>query len=208
MKNIKNIVFDFGDVIINIDLTAPAHNFAYMAQISTEESMRMMVEKEVFKKFEIGALSSEEFRDYVRQVFRRPNWTDSMINDAWNSVLLDMPADRIEKIKALGQKGYRLFMLSNTSPIHIEAAQVILKQVSGVAELSSLFEKLYLSYQIGITKPDAAIYDYMLTDAGLVAEETLFLDDNVANIEAAKKAGIQTILVQKPTSIVEYLENF
>jgi putative hydrolase of the HAD superfamily len=166
------------------------------------------VQNDVFRKFETGHLSADEFRDYIRTIFRRSDWTDAMIDEAWNTLLLDIPRERIAKIQSLAQKGYRLFLLSNTSPIHVEATNEILRAATGVPRLNDLFEKLYLSYEMGLMKPDAAIYETLLADAGIVAQETLFLDDNAHNIASANTCGIQTIHVQKPTSMVTYLEGY
>ncbi len=206
--NIKNIIFDLGDVIINIDVPTTTQAFADLAQRSFEEIQALIVQNDVFRKFETGHLSADEFRDYIRTIFRRSDWTDAMIDEAWNTLLLDIPRERIAKIQSLAQKGYRLFLLSNTSPIHVEATNEILRAATGVPRLNDLFEKLYLSYEMGLMKPDAAIYETLLADAGIVAQETLFLDDNAHNIASANTCGIQTIHVQKPTSMVTYLEGY
>jgi glucose-1-phosphatase len=206
--NIKNIIFDLGDVIINIDVPTTTQAFADLSQRSFEEIQALIVQNDVFRKFETGHLSADEFRDYIRTIFRRSDWTDAMIDEAWNTLLLDIPRERIAKIQSLAQKGYRLFLLSNTSPIHVEATNEILRAATGVPRLNDLFEKLYLSYEMGLMKPDAAIYETLLADAGIVAQETLFLDDNAHNIASANTCGIQTIHVQKPTSMVTYLEGY
>lgn len=205
MQAIKNIIFDLGDVIINIDVPETTQAFADLAQRSFDEIQTLITQNSVFQKFETGQLSSDEFRDYVRTLFRRSDWTDAMIDEAWNALLLDIPPQRVAKIQSLAQKGYRLFLLSNTNPIHVEATHEILRAATGVARLHDLFEKTYLSYEMGVMKPDAAIYERLLADAGIEAQETLFLDDNAHNIAAANACDIQTIHVQKPTSIVEYL---
>jgi glucose-1-phosphatase len=206
--NIKNIIFDLGDVIINIDVPTTTQAFADLSQRSFEEIQALIVQNDVFRKFETGHLSADEFRDYIRTIFRRSDWTDAMIDEAWNTLLLDIPRERIAKIQSLAQKGYRLFLLSNTSPIHVEATNEILRAATGVPRLNDLFEKMYLSYEMGLMKPDAAIYETLLADAGIVAQETLFLDDNAHNIASANTCGIQTIHVQKPTSMVTYLEGY
>lgn len=208
MKSVKNIIFDLGDVIINIDVPLAAQAFADLSQKSFDEVQELFQKNEVFKKFETGHLSATGFRSYIREMFQQADWSSETIDNAWNALLLDIPPQRIEKIQALAQKGYRLFLLSNTSSIHIEAVNQILYKATGIKRLDALFEKLYLSYEMGIMKPAEAIYEQLLVDAGIKAEETLFLDDNVHNIQVAGTLGIQTILVQKPTSMVEYLQDF
>lgn len=208
MTTIKNIIFDLGDVIINIDVPLAARSFAELSNRPLEEVQALIHQNEVFKKFETGQLSATDFRAYIRELLQQPDWSDELIDEAWNSLLLDIPPQRIEKIQELAQKGYRLFLLSNTSSIHIDKVNKILHQTTGIEQLDDLFEKLFLSYEMGVMKPHPDIYHGVLTEAGLLAHESLFLDDNADNIRAAAACGIQTIHVQKPTSIVDYLKDY
>ena len=204
---IKNIIFDLGDVIINIDVPRAAQSFAILANISAEKSTQIIQDNEVFRKFESGILNEDSFRNYIRTIFENPNWTDETIDKTWNSLLLDIPKERIGLIQRLNAN-YRLFLLSNTSPIHIKATNLILEKTTGVEKLDDLFEHLFLSYKMGVMKPDRQIFEMVLSQADIKAEETLFLDDNADNVKASLDIGIQTIHVQKPTSIVEYLEGY
>ncbi len=208
MKTIKNIIFDLGDVIINIDVPRASQAFAELSQKPFEEVQRLIQHNDVFKKFETGQLFAPDFRNYIREILSQPHWTDAQIDQAWNSLLLDIPSQRIDKIQELAQKGYRLFLLSNTSSIHIEEVNRILHRTTGIAQLGDLFEKLYLSFEMGVMKPHRDIYHGVLQDARILPQESLFLDDNADNIRAASEVGIQTIHVQKPTSIIEYLKDF
>jgi epoxide hydrolase-like predicted phosphatase len=208
MTTIKNIIFDLGDVIINIDVPFAARSFAELSNRSLEEVQELIHQNEVFKKFETGHLSAADFRAYIRELLQQPEWSDEAIDTAWNSLLLDIPAERIQKLQELAQKGYRLFLLSNTSSIHIDEVNKILHRTTGVKQLNDLFEKLFLSYDMGIMKPHPDIYHGVLAQAGLLAHETLFLDDNADNIRAAAEVGIHTIHVQKPTSIIDYLSDY
>lgn len=208
MTIIKNIIFDLGDVIINIDVPLAARSFAELSDRPLEEVQELIHQNEVFKKFETGQLSAADFRDYIRELLQQPEWSDEVIDRAWNSLLLDIPSQRIEKIQELAKKGYRLFLLSNTSSIHIQEVNKILHQTTGIKQLDDLFEKLFLSYDMGIMKPHPDIYHGVLAQAGLLAHESLFLDDNADNIRAAAEVGIHTIHVQKPTSIIDYLKDY
>ena len=204
---IKNIIFDLGDVIINIDVPRAAQSFAVLANSSVEKSTQIIQENEVFRKFESGILNESTFRNYIRTIFENPDWTDETIDKAWNSLLLDIPKERIELIQRL-KTSYRLFLLSNTSPIHIKATNNILGKATGVTKLDDLFEHLFLSYKMEVMKPDRQIFEMVLSQADIKAEETLFLDDNADNVRASLEIGIQTIHVQKPVSIVENLEQY
>ncbi len=209
MKNskIKNIVFDLGNVIINIDVPRAAQSFAKLSGQQPEDVLELFGTSGLFGQFETGKLDATAFRNYVREILKNPDWEDSVVDTAWNSLLLDIPPARIEMIQKL-DANYRLFLLSNTSSIHIEAVNQILEKATGVARLDDLFEKLFLSYEMGIMKPDPAIYEQVLQEAGLSAEETLFLDDNEANIIAARALGIQTFHVQQPLTMLDFLQDY
>ena len=209
MKNdkIKNIIFDLGDVILNIDVPVASLSFAQLSGKEQHEIVSLFKEKDIFRQFETGKLDEKGFRDYIRELLVFPDWTDEMIDVAWNSLLLDLPPERVELLKKL-RENYRLFLLSNTSSIHITQVNKILEAATGIEKLDDLFDKVYYSYDMGLMKPHPAIYLQVLKEQGLEAEETLFLDDNADNIAAASKLGIDTIHVQKPVTILDYLKDY
>ena len=203
-SHIKNIIFDLGDVILNIDIPRTVRAFAELSGHSDQHLQKAFVENELFRKFETGSLSEDGFRNLIREILEMPELNDSDIDYAWNALLLDIPPARIALLKKLSDR-YRLYLLSNTSSIHIAKVNQILHTTSGIGDLKYLFDKIYVSYEMGIMKPDPQIYLNLIADAGIVADQTLFLDDNEANVEAAGKLGIHTIHVQKPNTILEYL---
>ena len=209
MKNskIKNIIFDLGDVILNIDVPVASKSFAELSGREQAEILELFSQNALFRQFETGELDEAGFRNYVRKILDFSDLSDEAIDTAWNSLLLDLPPERVELLQKLA-KNYRLFLLSNTSSIHITQVNKILEASTGVEKLEDLFETVFLSYEMGLMKPDPKIYQKVLEQAGLEAEETLFLDDNLANIEAASKLGIDTIHVQKPVTILEYLKDY
>lgn len=203
-QQVKNIVFDLGDVIINIDIPRTVQAFSRLSGLPTETITTLFKQTELFRKFETGSLSEPAFRDLVRNTLELPALTDQQIDQAWNELLLDIPLARVELLQKLAKK-YNLYLLSNTSSIHIARVNEILKAASGVENLDDLFSFVFLSYELGTMKPDSEIYTQVLEKAEIAAEETLFLDDNLKNVEAAAQLGIQTIHVQKPVTILEYL---
>jgi glucose-1-phosphatase len=209
MKNdkIKNIIFDLGDVILNIDVPIASKSFADLSGREQSEILTIFKENELFRQFETGLMDEPTFRNYVREILNFPDLSDEAIDTAWNSLLLDLPPERVELLKKLATR-YRLFLLSNTSSIHITQVNKILKASTGVERLEDLFERVFLSYEMGLMKPDTRIYRDVLDKAGLKAEETLFLDDNADNIHGAAQLGIETIHVQKPVTILEYLKDY
>ena len=209
-SNLRNIIFDLGDVIIPIDLRAPIRNFATLATLSEAEVEALWKEHDLVMQFETGLIDDVAFRQHVRQLLKNQSadptaWADEVIDTAWNTVLLDLPVERIERIKEL-RDNYRIFLLSNTSPIHIQKVNYILTGL-GQPTLEQLFERVFYSYEVRLAKPSHAIYQYVLSEAGLVAAETAFLDDNAANIQGAAEVGIQAVLVQKPLTFLDYLTN-
>lgn len=209
MKNdqIRNIIFDLGDVILNIDVPIASKSFADLSGREQSEILTIFKESEIFRQFETGLMDEPTFRNYVREILNFPDLSDEAIDTAWNSLLLDLPPERVELLKKLATQ-YRLFLLSNTSSIHITQVNKILAASTGVEKLEDLFETVFLSYEMGLMKPDPRIYQEVLDKAGLKAEETLFLDDNADNIRSAAQLGIETIHVQKPVTILEYLQDY
>ncbi|WP_266366827.1 HAD family hydrolase [Tellurirhabdus rosea] len=204
--NIKNIIFDLGDVIIPINVSLTALAFSRLSGLTLEQVQILFREHQVFQQFETGLVDDKGFRDHIRQILANKEWADEVIDEAWNTLLLDLPIERIKRIQELKGR-YRLFLLSNTSPIHIREVNQKLHQVAGVPTLNELFEKVYYSYEIRMMKPSPDIYQYVLDDAGLVAGETVFLDDNADNIRGAAELGIVAVQVQPPLTILDYLRD-
>lgn len=181
---IKNIIFDFGDVFINLDKEGAYNNALNLFQIK-EFSDEMIQANEAY---EVGNISSNELLKFYQSKF--PNLSEKQIKDSWNYLLKDFPNHRLEFIKQVSNN-YRCFLLSNTNEIHINW----IKNNWGMDlynEFKSCFEQFYLSHEIGIRKPNSNIYEFVLTENKLIASETLFIDDTSENTEAAKKLGIHT----------------
>lgn len=204
---VKNIIFDLGNVILNIDIPRTIGVFSEWTGKKPEEVAKLFAEKDLFKNYETGLWDDRMFLNQVRNITGQQEWTDDKITEAWNTLLLDIPQDRIELLLAL-RKNYRLYLLSNTSPLHIRRVNEILHESAGISDLSELFEKVYYSYELGCMKPDAVIYEKVLENAGILAEESLFLDDNADNIAGAEAVGISSIHVVHPLTIREYLIDY
>ncbi|MFN3487514.1 MAG: HAD family hydrolase [Emticicia sp.] len=201
----KAVIFDFGNVIINIEFQRIYQTFAKFTSKSPAFIEKKITENQIFRRYESGQFTDEEFREVIRQTLGFP-LSNHEVDTAWNAILLDIPTDRIDLINNIRQK-YPVYLLSNTNNIHIKASNNYLKKVHGIKNLDILFDKLYLSYEMGLWKPDAEIYYEVLRANRLQPNEVIFFDDNFHNIESAKAIGMQTILVEAPTSIVEYCKN-
>ncbi|MDF2437638.1 MAG: hypothetical protein K0Q95_2014 [Bacteroidota bacterium] len=186
----KNIIFDFGGVIINIDYNLTTAAFRKMGLDNFDKFFSKAQQKQLFDQYEKGLISTEQFRTEIQSVFHvKPS--DHDIISAWNAMLLDLPQERLDLLKRL-KETHRTFLLSNTNEIHIETIYDMLAKKMGIATLDEYFEKIYFSYEMKMRKPDEEIFKHVLSENGLIASETLFIDDSPQHIEGAKKVGIQT----------------
>lgn len=197
----RNLIFDLGGVIINLDPQRTVEAFANLAGMPPE-ALKPWMNEPFFHAFEKGAMSDAAFRAQVRQALS-VSCADEEIDHAWNAMLLDIPPARLQLLRSLAAH-HRLFLLSNTNTIHFRSFQAQVKNVSGLDSLQAYFEQTYYSHQLRMRKPDTEIYQHVLADAGLTAAETLFLDDNEANLAGARRVGIQTFHVHHPDAIFSF----
>lgn len=185
---IKNIIFDFGGVIIDIDPQSVATELAGMGYENIIGLHQFLLKENAYVRIETGDLSPEGFREMIRNFLEKPI-TDEQIDLAWNAIIKDIPPERIHLLETL-RPNYRLFLLSNSNPIHYEHYNRYIKSHFGYPGLDSLFERAYYSFRLGMYKPDPEIFRFVLNDSRLVPGETLFIDDNRKNAEAATAMGI------------------
>ena len=185
---IDTIIFDFGDIFINLDKEATPLALKKLGLKEWNSNLDALN-----LDFEKGKISETEFmigfQNYI------PNATINQIREAWNAILLDFPLYRLEFLQMLSQK-YRLFLLSNTDSIHIEQFQ----HKAGIPfyrDFYQCFEKVYFSFELGMRKPDSAIFEFVIKEHHLLPKNTLFVDDNLQNIESAEKLGLQVWHLQK-----------
>ena len=180
---IKNIIFDFGDIFIDLDKSAPVNEFLKLGlQTLTKET------NAIDQALEVGDISIENFVQQYQALL--PNASEIEILNAWNSILKEFPIERLEFLQKLQKEDkYRLFLLSNTNDIHIN---FIKNKVEFYEIFKNCFEQFYLSQEIGMRKPNADIFEFVLEMNKLNPEETLFIDDTKPNTDTAEKLGIKT----------------
>jgi FMN phosphatase YigB (HAD superfamily) len=203
VQQIKNIIFDLGGVIINLDMKATRDAFIALGAENFDTIYTQAGQTGIFDRFDKGEITPAEFRNELRKHIPR-KVTDEEIDGAWDAMLLDVPKAKLELLSHLGKK-YRLFLLSNTNVIHVKNFSAELQRVHGTPDFSPYFEKWYYSCNIGMRKPDAEIFEFVLNENHLKAEETLFIDDSVQHIQGASLLGIQTLLLGKHADLAEEL---
>jgi glucose-1-phosphatase len=199
-SSIKNLIFDLGGVIINLDTGATVKAFSQLGRLTDDDTVSIY-SLEFFKNYEKGLISDEEFRKQLQ--LKLNNCSAAELTTAWNSMLLDIPPARLEFLQWLRQD-YRMFLLSNTNQIHIDQVNIILKDICGAEDFSHFFDKAYYSHQVKMRKPDKEIYQHVLEENKMAAEETLFIDDNAENLRGAEQLGINTLLVTSEKSLFDF----
>ena len=182
---IKNIVFDFGDVFINLDKEA---TFKRLKELGVNEFTIELLE--LAKQYEMGIITTQEFVNTFKSHF--PSISETDFKNALNSMLLDFPLYRLSFLKSLANsKKYRIFLLSNTNDLHISWIQKTWGRKL-FSEFKNCFEKFYLSHEIHLRKPNKNIYEFVIESNKLKPEETFFVDDTEENTVVANKLGIKT----------------
>lgn len=187
---IKNLIFDFGGVLVNLDKDICVAEFKKINAEEVAHYVDFCIQEDLFHELEIGAISVPQFCEEVRRKAPRCTGTDEQIVRAWASLLTEVPVHRLAALLELKEK-YRIFLLSNTNEIHWELAEdVFFCQVEGLG-VEDYFEKSYLSYELGMIKPSKEIFELVLKENGLNPEETVFIDDSPKNCAAAESVGIK-----------------
>jgi len=200
MENIKNIIFDLGGVILNIDLKRTENALRELGIDNLSTYMTQFHISSFFKEYEMGKIDDATFIKSIQSLSPKP-LTEEEVISAWNALLLDFPQERIELLRNLKEK-YRLFLLSNTNLIHYRKFQQQLFLQTG-GYLEDLFEKTYYSHTVGLSKPDVAIFQLVINENKLDPGETLFVDDTESNMLGAKQAGLQVAYIRPGTSIID-----
>jgi FMN phosphatase YigB (HAD superfamily) len=190
IEGIKNIIFDLGNVIIDLDTEATKQDFKFLYGPDYEEVMADLKERNVFKKFETGSISTQTFLNELASY--DDNITFDEIKNAWSAMLLDIPEENYKILKKT-KENYKTFCLSNTNKLHIDFIYKQLKSTKGITNLNGFFEKVYLSHEVGKRKPNEDIFQLVLDNHNLVPSETLFIDDIKKHLVGAEKLGIRTL---------------
>ena len=188
MKNIDNIIFDLGNVILNIDYQNTIDAFEKIGVPDASIFYSKSSQLNIFNQLETGRISKQNFILEIQKF--APKASASQIINAWNAILEDLPNERLEILKDIKDK-FSIFLLSNTNTIHIEKIIDKLGKKK-YEEFYNLFDKVYYSHEVKLRKPNADIFKLVIKENCLSIKNTLFIDDSIQHIESAKKIGLKT----------------
>lgn len=194
MRDIRNIIFDLGGVLFDINYQNIIESFQKLGLSEFDAIYTQLKQDHLFDELEMGLISASDFRDRVRKLAKK-NLSDEQIDGAWNSILIGFPPRNVELLQDLKSK-YRLFLLSNTNEIHEKAFRQMLDSLYNIDILANAFEKIYLSHRVHERKPDLKIFERVIRENKLEAEHTLFIDDSPQHVEGAKAAGLKALWLQ------------
>jgi HAD superfamily hydrolase (TIGR01549 family) len=189
MEGIKNIIFDLGAVLIDIDFQKVTLAFEDIGIKNFDKQFSQLSATGLFENLETGRISNDEF--YQQMIAQAGNGiVDKDVEQAWNAILQDFRLTSLDHLVLLKDR-YRLFLLSNTNDIHLKKVNEILFRQTGRRQLDDYFTKAYYSHKVGLRKPGEAIFQYVLKDAGLDAADSFFIDDALPNVETALQLGFR-----------------
>ena len=187
MNQIKNIIFDLGGVLLNLDYQL---TFDLFAELGLTDVFSKQKQTKLFDELEEGLIDQETFLDaFIQASDRDISAKKPDILNAWNAILLDFPAERLTLLQQV-KKNYKTYLYSNTNAIHMERFHEKLILENKVQNLDSFFDQVYFSHDLQIRKPKPEGFLKILDNHRLVASETLFIDDSIQHIQGAKKAGL------------------
>jgi glucose-1-phosphatase len=202
-STVRNVIFDFGGVLFDIDYHAPLRAFEALGFRDFGSIYSQAAQQEVFDQLETGKISNEAFWRYLHDFV--PQASQSELEHAWNCILLQLWPERVDFVKKVKSAGYRTFLLSNTNAIHVAAFETMIEQAYGLDSFYAAFEKVHYSNVIGIKKPYPSTYLTLCDWHGLQPKETIFIDDSIQHVKGAAEAGLVAVHLQPGTSVEQRL---
>ncbi len=202
---VKNIIFDLGGVLLNINYQLTRKAFEDLGVVDFDAYYTQYAANPLFENLEVGTIEPEGFYEALREATGL-SLTNSQIETAWNAMLLDFPVERLHWLSQIKSK-YNIYLFSNTNAIHYNSFIKIYRQLAPQLGLDMRFEHFfktaYYSHTLGQRKPEVAAFEAVIQDAKLDPAQTLFIDDTISNIEGAQKAGLQTLFLSGGLSVLD-----
>lgn len=203
-RQCKNIIFDLGAVIINLETERTRSAFKRWLGLQFSDVWGKATKSGLFEAYETGTIDSNQFRGFFFEAIGE-EVDNERFDLAWNAMLLDIPSTRIDLLIEL-KKHYRLFLLSNTNEIHMKRIHHYLDAVYGLKDFTRIFEQVVLSYKVGKRKPDPGIFELVLSENNLVPEESLFIDDTEEHVLSARGLGLMNYHLQAPQTVEQLFQ--
>lgn len=200
MSQIKNIIFDLGGVILNINYQLTIDAFKKLGFHNFDDFYTQKKQSSLFNNFETGKISVPDFYKYIKANCPKKINTNE-IKAAWNAMLLDLPLNRLVFLEKINKR-HQLYLLSNTNEVHITEFKNIINKNVGYDRFAAAFKECYYSSEIGLRKPNESCFRYVLEENKLLANETLFIDDSIQHIKGASSIGIKSYLLDSSKDII------
>jgi putative hydrolase of the HAD superfamily len=194
------VILDLGGVIINLDYSKTIHAFEALGMTDFNSVYSQAAQTNLFDDFETGKISSQRFVNSLLP-YLKPGTTPNKVVHAWNAMILDVPAKKLELLESLKQK-YPVYLLSNTNELHVPVVKREFAKVTNLP-MEHYFTQLYFSHEIHLRKPNKEIFDFVCQTNGLIPEKTLFVDDSIQHIEGAKTLGLLTHHLTNPEDLYQ-----
>jgi putative hydrolase of the HAD superfamily len=199
MNKAEFLLLDLGGVILNIDYDLTAAAFLQLTGQNFEKIYTQANQTALFDRLEKGNIGEAEFYSEIKQFFGG-EWHENDIRSAWNKMLLDLPENRLQFIEKTAKK-IPIFVLSNTNIVHKKAFDEILRRSGLYERFYACFQKVYFSHEIGMRKPDAEVFEFILAQNSIPKEKILFVDDSSQHIAGAKRLGLSAYFLEKGKNI-------
>lgn len=205
LQGIDAIIFDFGNIFIDLDYPKVIKGFSEVAKKNDQQIEELVVTDPILQEFEVGMVDPAEFRWKVNNLLGT-SLMDDDFDVIWNSMLKEVPAHRMELLQKVGEK-YPTYILSNSNVIHEIAFDEMILEATGKASLRDFVKEVYFSHEIGLRKPNNDCYQHVIEDIDNYASRMLFLDDRLDNVQGAQQAGMKAIQILNPDQQLKELFN-
>ena len=196
LQGIDAVIFDFGNVLIDLDYPKVIRKFSEVAKKNQEEIEELVVTAPVLQEFEMGMIGPEEFRANINKLLGT-NMGERQFERIWNTMLKSITKERMDKVLKIGEK-FDTYILSNTNMIHEIAYEEMIMEETGRMSLRDFVKEVYYSHEIGMRKPNLNCYKFVIDDIGIYPSRMLFLDDRLDNVEGAQRAGMKAVQIFDP----------
>ena len=196
LQGVDAIIFDFGNVLIDLDYPRIIQEFKKVANKNQENIRKLVMDSKILNKFETGQIEPEKFHAAVNQILAT-DLSESEFERIWNSMLKSITNERMEKVLKIGER-FDTYILSNSNITHELAFEAMVVEATGRDSIRDFVKEAYFSHEVGMRKPNQDFYEFVIDDISNYPSRLLFLDDRLDNIEAARSAGMKAVQIFNP----------